>query len=86
MGMCGRQDVRSSILPSGEVVNALANAEKYLRAHLKITAGKGNVIKAREAATLLALIGAFRTSLGDRGVGVASDIASLLGAPGYLIF
>jgi separase len=86
MGMCGKADVRSSILPSAEVVNALANAEKYLWAHLKMTAGKGNVVKVREAATSLALIGAFRTSLGDRRVDVASAIASLLGAFCHLVF
>lgn len=80
MGMCSRQEVRSSILPSAEVVNALANAENYLWAHLKMTAGKGDVVKVREAATTLARIGAFRTSLGDRRVNVASAMVSLLGA------
>jgi separase len=76
--MGSKEDIRA-IVSSIEVIDALANAEKLLWAHLDLTATKGNVIQVRDAAISLVLIGAFRTSLGDRRVDVPSVMVSLLG-------
>lgn len=81
--MGSKEDIRT-IVSSVEVVDALANAEKLLWAHLNLTATKGNVIQVRDAAISLVLISAFRTSLGDRRVDVPSVMVSLLGMFHYM--
>lgn len=78
MGMGCKEDVLSVAQPA-DVVDALADAEKFFWEHLSITASNGNVIKIRDAAVSLALVGAFRTSLGDKRRNVPSMMASLLG-------
>ena len=75
MGMLGT----AWTLPSPDVLDALANAEKLLWSHLDLMAQKGSVVKVREAAILLALVGAFQTSLGNQRNKVPWVIASLLG-------
>ncbi|KAF8878488.1 peptidase family C50-domain-containing protein [Gymnopilus junonius] len=77
LGMSGKEQVRLS-LSTNEIVDALASAEEHFWAHLGMTSSKGNVIKVREAAKLLTLIGAFRTSLGDKRPDVPSVMAGLL--------
>lgn len=71
-------------LPSPDILDALANTEKLLWSHLNLMAQKGSVVKIREAAILLALVGAFQTSLGNQRNKVPRVIASLLGT--YQIF
>ena len=71
-------------LPSPDILDALANTEKLLWSHLNLIAHKGSVVKIREAAILLALVGAFQTSLGNQRNKVPWVIASLLGT--YQIF
>lgn len=66
-------------LPSPDILDALANAEKLLWSHLNLMAQKGSVVKVREAAISLALISAFQTSLGNQRNGVPLVMASLLG-------
>jgi len=66
-------------LPSPDILDALANAEKLLWSHLNLMAQKGSVVKVREAAISLALVGAFQTSLGNQRKGVPLVMASLLG-------
>ena len=66
-------------LPSLDILDALANAEKLLWSHLDLMAQKGSVVKVREAAILLALVGAFQTSLGNQRNKVPWVMASLLG-------
>ena len=66
-------------LPSPDILDALANAEKLLWSHLNLMAQKGSVVKIRETAILLALVGAFQTSLGNQRNKVPWVIASLLG-------
>ncbi|KAF8958159.1 peptidase family C50-domain-containing protein [Flammula alnicola] len=83
MGMGSKEDIRP-ILPSIDVMDALASAEKLLWAHLSMTSAKGNAVKVRDAAISLALIGAFRTSLGDRRVDGPSVMAALLDASAAL--
>ena len=67
-------------LPSPDILDALANTEKLLWSHLNLMARKGSVVKIREAAILLALVGAFQTSLGNQRLKVPWVMASLLGA------
>ncbi|CAA7261156.1 unnamed protein product [Cyclocybe aegerita] len=83
MGMETREHVQP-MLPSADIVEALANAEKLLWTHLASTARKGNVIEVRESVISLVLIGAFRTSLGDRRQDVPSTMAALLDASAAL--
>lgn len=66
-------------LPSPDIVDALADAEKLLWSHLNLMAQKGSVVKVREAAISLALVQAFQTSLGNQRNGVPWVMASLLG-------
>ena len=66
-------------LPSPDILDALANAEKLLWSHLNLMAQRGSVVKVREAAISLALVGAFQTSLGNQRNGVPWVMASLLG-------
>jgi hypothetical protein len=66
-------------LPSPDILDALSNAEKLLWSHLNLMSQKGSVVKVREAAISLALVGAFQTSLGNQRNGVPWAIASLLG-------
>ncbi|KDR77139.1 hypothetical protein GALMADRAFT_66375 [Galerina marginata CBS 339.88] len=77
MGMGSKEQIRP-IIPSHEVIDALASAEKRFWAHLSMTAANGNVVKVREAAISLALIAAFRTSLGDKRSNGPSVISTLL--------
>jgi len=79
MGMGSKTEIRLPTLPSVEVLDALANAEKLLWAHVGITAKTGNVIKIRETAMSLVLISAFRTSLGDRTTDGPTIMAALMG-------
>jgi separase len=79
MGMGSRTDIRVPTLPSVEVLDALASAEKLLWAHVGIAATTGNVIKIRETAMSLVLISAFRTSLGDRTIDGPTIMAALMG-------
>jgi separase len=79
MGMGNRTEIRPPTLPSVEVLDALASAEKLLWAHVGITATNGNVIKVREAAMSLILVSAFRTSLGDQRTDGPSVMAALMG-------
>jgi separase len=65
--------------PSPDILDALANAEKLLWSHLNLMAQKGSVVKVREAAILLALVGSFQTSLGNQRNKVPWVMASLLG-------
>jgi len=78
MGMESKERVRP-VMPSAEVLDALANAENYFSAYLKTTSAQGNVVKVREAAVSLALISAFRTSLGDKKSKGPTAMATLLG-------
>jgi len=78
MGMESKEKLNPS-LPSMDVVEALANAEKLLWSQLNLTAATGNTIKVREAVLSLVLVNAFRTSLGDRRQGIPSVMAALLG-------
>ena len=80
LGMGGKDQIRLS-LSTNEVMDALADAEEHYWNHLSMTVMTGNVMRIREAATMLVLIGAFRTSLGDRRSGVPSVMAGLLGKP-----
>ncbi|KAF8155999.1 cysteine peptidase C50 [Crassisporium funariophilum] len=73
-----------SVLPSPDILDALVSAEKLLWAHLSTTAGTGSIIKVRDAAISLALIGAFQTSLGNQRTGGPWVIASLLDASSAL--
>lgn len=82
MGMESREAI-SSTIQSADVLDALSNAEKFFWEHLSLTASKGNIIKVREAAISLALISAFRTSLGDKKNDGSSTMASLLGKIEY---
>lgn len=66
-------------LPSPDILDALASAEKLLWSHLDLMAQKGSVVKVREATVLLALVGAFQTSLGNQRNKVPWVMASLLG-------
>ena len=66
-------------LPSLDITDALANAEKLLWSHLDLMSQKGSVVKVCEAAILLALVGAFQTSLGNQRNNVPWVMASLLG-------
>ena len=78
MGMLStRQFART--LPSPDILDALASAEKLLWSHLDLLAQKGSVVKVREAAILLALVGAFQTSLGKQRNKAPWVMASLLG-------
>lgn len=79
MGMGSKTEIRLPTLPSVEVLDALANAEKLLWAHVGIAARTGNVIKIRETAMSLVLISAFRTSLGDRTTDGPTIMAALMG-------
>ncbi|KAJ3501675.1 hypothetical protein NLJ89_g9230 [Agrocybe chaxingu] len=83
MGMGSRGHVQP-MLPSADIVEALASAEKLLWTHLASTARKGNVIEVRESVISLVLIGAFRTSLGDRRQAVPSTMSALLDASAAL--
>ncbi|KAH9478241.1 Separin [Psilocybe cubensis] len=76
----GMESKESSPSPaqSADMVDALSSAEKFFWDHLSLTASKGSVIKVREAAISLALISAFRTSLGDKKIQGSSTMASLL--------
>lgn len=67
-------------LPSPDILDDLTNAEKLLWSQLNLMAQKGSVVKVREAAISLALVGAFQTSLGNQRNGVPLMMASLLGA------
>lgn len=79
MGMGCKEDGSSSVAQPADVVDALADAEKFFWEHLSITASNGSIIKIRDAAISLALVGAFRTSLGDKRTNVSTIMASLLG-------
>jgi len=79
MGMESRTEIRSPTLSSVEVLDALANAEKLLWAHVGVTATTGNVIKIRETAMSLVLVSAFRTSLGDQRINGPSVMTALMG-------
>ncbi|KAF9552923.1 hypothetical protein CPC08DRAFT_822591 [Agrocybe pediades] len=83
MGMGSKEPVRPA-MPSSEILDALANAQNYFSSYLKATSAKGNVVKVREAAISLALIGAFRTSLGDKKCAGPGPMAILLDAAAAL--
>lgn len=77
MGMTSKRE--HAISPTAQdLLNILDNAAKLFWANLSL-AGNGSVPDVRSATISLALISAFRTSLGRSGKGESSIAAGLLG-------
>lgn len=79
MGMTSKDAPTAQAPPTREALNSLGVAEQNFWKTLQLSVARGDATRTREAATNLARILAFQSSLGRQGVEGAVLTATLLG-------
>jgi hypothetical protein len=81
MGMSSKDITLSQANSSKEALSLLGTAEENFWKTLQLSVSRGDAARTREAATNLARIMAFQSSLGKQGMEGAVLAATLLGQP-----